>query len=70
MEIPKTKAGSGFGTVIYLSFPNIEPQGYTQTQYFILQLSSGELFKPQNVKCVMIIIILTPVILPYFWMGT
>lgn len=67
MEIPKTKAGSGFGSVIYLSFPNVEPEGYAQIQYFILQLSSGELFKLQNVKYAMITIIQTPVILSLFF---
>lgn len=63
MEIPKTKARSGLGSVIYLSFSNVEPEGYAQIQYFILQLSSGELLKLQNVKYAMIIIIQTPVIL-------
>lgn len=64
MEIPKTKAGWGFGSVIYFSFPNVEPEGDAQTQYFILQLSSGELFKLQNVKYATITIIKTPVMPP------
>ena len=70
MEIPKAKAGSEFGSIIYLFFLNVEPEGYVQIQYFILQLNSGDLFKVQNVKYAMIIIIPTPIILPYFWMET
>lgn len=70
MEIPKIKAGPQFGSVIHLSFPKVEPEGYAQIQYFILQLSSGELLKLQNVKYALITVIQPPVILLYFWMET
>ena len=69
MEIPKNKARSEFRSVKHLSFLN-GPEGYAQIQYFVLQLSPGELFKLQYVKYAMITIIQIPVILHYFWIET
>lgn len=38
---------------LYVFFLNVEPEGYVQIQYFILQLNSDELFKFKNVKYLM-----------------